>query len=250
MSWTIPSEKIIKPASGLVAAMALSGILRQAGFYDFTARDAEGLNVLIQLVGDIYAVLLAFAIFVIWGQFTEVENCVIREGDSLADILRLGAYLNADDRATIRRSMAAYTHQVVQYEWQSLGDGMRDEQADEFFSRFLNTVVEVTPRGEAEQLIHTRVLDLAARIREYHDERVAKTLTRIPPTLAGLVNTIAGVLRLLIFVYPFHHWLASASCIIIIAVVLFLANFVMMDTDNPLKGAWNVSSKPFSDLKI
>jgi VIT1/CCC1 family predicted Fe2+/Mn2+ transporter len=250
MKWTIPSDNIIKPASGLVTALALSGILRQAGFYNFTAREAEGLNVLIQLVGDIYAVLLAFAIFVIWGQFTEVENCVIREGDSLADILRMSAYLNAEDRATIRRSMAAYAHQVVQYEWQSLGDGMRDEQADEFFSRFLNTVVEVNPQSEAEGLIHTRLLDLAARIREYHDERVAKTLTRIPPTLAGLVKTIAGVLLLLIFVYPFHHWLAGISCIIVVAVVLFLANFVMMDTDNPLKGAWNVSSEPFSDLRL
>src|ERR1700720_2613995 len=132
----VPSEKIIKPAILLIAALAVYGILRQAGFYNFTAREAEGLNVLIQLVGDIYAVLLAFAIFVIWGQFTEVENCVIREADSLADILRLIAYLNADDRATIRRSVAAYTRHVLQYEWQSLGAGARDEQADEFFSRF------------------------------------------------------------------------------------------------------------------
>jgi hypothetical protein len=250
MNWTIPSENIIKPLSRLAAALVAYAILRQAGFYNFAAREAEGLNVLIQLVGDIYAVLLAFAIFVIWGQFTEVENCVIREGDSLADILRLVAYLNADDRSMIRRSMSAYAHQVVQYEWQSLGDGVRDEQADEFFSRFLNTVVEVTPRNEAEKLTHTRLLDLAEKIREYHDERVAKTLTRIPPTLAGLVNTIASVLLLLVFVYPFHHWLAGVSCLIIVAVVLFLANFVMMDTDNPLKGVWNVSSKPFSDLRL
>jgi hypothetical protein len=246
----VPSEKIIKPAILLIAALAVYGILRQAGFYNFTAREAEGLNVLIQLVGDIYAVLLAFAIFVIWGQFTEVENCVIREGDSLADLLRLGGYLNADDRATIRRAMAAYTHQVLQYEWQSLGGGARDEQADAFFSRFLNTVVEATPRSEAEQVICVRLLDLAQKTREYHDDRVAKTLTRIPPTLAGLVNTIASVLLLLIFVYPFHHWLAGVSCIIIVSAVLFLANFVMMDTDNPLKGVWNVSPKPFSDLRL
>src|SRR6202051_2467701 len=130
MIWTIPSEKIIKPAGRLVAALAVYGILRQAGFYNFTAREAEGLNVLIQLVGGIYAVLLAFAIFVIWGQFTEVENCVIREGDSLADLLRLGAYLNADDRSTIRRSMAAYTHQVLQHEWRRLGGGAPDQQSD------------------------------------------------------------------------------------------------------------------------
>ena len=46
MNWTIPSENIIKPLSRLVAALAVYAILRQAGFYNFTAREAEGLNVL------------------------------------------------------------------------------------------------------------------------------------------------------------------------------------------------------------
>jgi hypothetical protein len=250
MNWSVPFDKTIKPAIRFVAALVAYGLLRQAGFYNFTAREAEGLNVLIQLVGDIYAVLLAFAIFVIWGQFTEVENCVIRECDSLGDLLRFSAYLNADDRANIRKAMATYARHVVQYEWQTLGDGQRDERADQYFDRLSNTVVEVTPRNEAEQAIHTRLLDMAQKTREYHDERVAKTLTRVPPTLAGLVNTIAGVLLLLIFVYPFHYWLAGASCFTIVAAVLFLANFVMMDTDNPLKGVWNVSPQPFSDLKV
>jgi hypothetical protein len=84
MAWTLPTENILKLAARLVVALLLYAFLRNVGFYNFTAREAEGLSVLIQLVGDIYAVLLAFTIFVIWGQFTEVENCVIRECNSLA----------------------------------------------------------------------------------------------------------------------------------------------------------------------
>src|ERR1700689_5298369 len=108
MTWTLPTENILKLAARLTAALLLYAFLRNAGFYNFTAREAEGLGVLIQLVGDIYAVLLAFMIFVIWGQFTDVENCVIRECDSLDDLLRFSAYLNADAAATIRRAITAY----------------------------------------------------------------------------------------------------------------------------------------------
>jgi len=90
---------------------------------------------------------------------------------------------------------------------------------------------------------------MAQKASEHRDERVAKSLTRIPPTLAGLVNTIAGVL-LLIFVYPFHHWVTGVSCFTLVAVVLFLSDFVIRDTDNPLKGVWNVSSRSFSDIKL
>jgi len=250
MTWTIPAEKVSKTGLWLAAALALSAVLRQTGFYNFAAREVEGLNVLIQLVGDIYAVLLAFTIFVIWGQFTEVENCVMRECNLLDDLLRFSNYLNADAHAEIRKAMANYTRQVLRYEWPALGDGSKDQQTDELFSRFVNAVVQVKLTSEAEQPIYSRLVDMVQETSQRRDERVAKTLTRIPPTIASLVTTIARVLLLLVFVYPFHHWLAGAACFILVAVVLFLANLVMTDTDNPLKGIWNVSPQPFADLRL
>jgi hypothetical protein len=246
----VPSDKIAKPAAGLAAALLAYAGLRQAGFYDFTAGEAEGLNVLIQLIGGIYAVLLAFTIFVIWGQFNDVENCVIRECNVLTDLLRFSNYLNVEAASTIRKAMAAYTHHVLKYEWQALGDGKRDRQAEELFNHFMNAVAQSVPENEAEQVLKIRLLDMAHKASECREERVAKSLTRIPPTLAGLVNTIAFVLLVLIFVYPFHHWVAGGVCFMVVAFVLFLANFVMTDTDNPLKGVWNVSPQPFGELRV
>jgi hypothetical protein len=246
----VPVEKGIKAVGWLAAALLAYAGLRQAGFYNFTAHEAEGLNVLIQLIGGIYAVLLAFTIFVIWGQFNDVENCVIRECNVLSDLLRFSNYLNVEAAATIRKAMAAYTRHVLKYEWDALGDAKKDRQAEEFFNHFMNAVAQSIPENEAEQALHIRLLDMAQKASECREERVAKSLTRIPPTLANLVNTIAGVLLLLIFVYPFHHWLAGGACFTVVAFVLFLANFVMTDTDNPLKGVWNVSPQPFAELKV
>ncbi len=250
MSWIIPADKAARPALWLIAALAAYAVLRQAGFYNFTAREIEGLNVLIQLVGDVYAVLLAFTIFVIWGQFTEVDNCVIAESNSLDDLLRFSSYHNADAQSEIRRAMANYVRHVMQYEWQALGDGRKEPQTDQVFAHFLNAVTSATPKTESEQFVYTRLFDMLQRISERRDQRVAKSLTRIPPTLAGLVSAIAGVLLLLVFVYPFHYALTGAVCFALVAAVLFLADFVMTDTDNPLKGVWNVSPQPFADLRL
>jgi len=250
MTWTIPAENVRRNGLWLAAALLLSAGLRQIGFYNFTAREVEGLNVLIQLVGDIYAVLLAFTIFVIWGQFVEVENCVMRECNLLDDLLRFSNYLNSDARAEIRKAMANYTRQVLRYEWLALGDGRKDKQTVELFSHFVNAVVQAKLTSETEQSIYTRLVDMVQETSQRRDERVAKSLTRIPPTISSLVTTIARVLMLLVFVYPFHHWLAGATCFILVAVVLFLANLVMTDTDNPLKGIWNVSPQPFADLRL
>jgi hypothetical protein len=96
--------------------------------------------------------------------------------------------------------------------------------------------------------MHERLIDMARRTSEHRDDRIAKSLTQIPPTLIRLVDTMASALLLLVFLYPFRHWLAGLACFGLLALVLFLANLVMRDTDNPFNGIWNVSSKPFSDL--
>jgi fatty acid desaturase len=80
------------------------------------------------------------------------------------------------------------------------------------------------------------------------DERVAKSMTRIPPTLSGLVQMIAAVLWLLIYIYSFHNRSTGPLCYSVAALVLFIANFVMTDTDNPLKGLWNVRPDSFSEV--
>jgi len=238
-----------KPFAALAGALGLYAILRSAGFYDFTAREAEGLSTLVQLVGSIYAVLLAFVIFVIWGQFTDVEDCVIRECNSLDDVLRFSRYLDADSYANIRRAIANYSSHVLRHEWGALGDGRSDPQAETIFLKFLASVVEATPRTDGEQRMHARLIDMAQKASERRDERVARSLTRIPPTLSALVQTIASMLLLLVFVYPFRYWYTGAAGFVLVAALLFLANFVMVDTDNPLKGVWNVSSAPFGAIK-
>ncbi|HWC96006.1 MAG TPA: hypothetical protein VG456_04635 [Candidatus Sulfopaludibacter sp.] len=235
--------------AGLLAGLGLYAALRSAGFYGFTGRETEGLAILLQVVGDIYAVLLAFVIFVIWGQFTEVADCVMRECDSLTDVQRFSNYLDAESHAAIRRALSNYAAHVLRFEWDALGDGRADPQAEIVFSKLVASVVEANPQTDAQRQMHGRLIDMVREAGMRRGERVSKSLTRIPPTLVALVNTIAGALLFLVFLYPFHTWYMGGGGFLLVGALLLLANFVMMDTDNPLKGAWNVSPEPFNGLK-
>ena len=248
MNWKLALGNVWRLLLRLAGALIVQLLLRQAGFYQWTARDSAGLNLLIGPVGEVYAVLLAFTIFVIWGQFTEVENLVIRECNSLDDLVRFAAYLGADESAAIRRAVAAYAHRVLKYEWAALGEGRSDKQADELFVEILGGAVNANPATEAQKLIHARLLEMAQQTGSYRDERVAKSLTRMPPTLSGLVRSVAAALLLLVFAYPFQYEAIGALCFALVSLVLFLADFVMSDTDNPIRGVWNVSPKPFAVL--
>ena len=232
----------------LAAASAAYALLRETGLYDFTARESEGLNTLILLIGNIYAVMFAFVIFVIWGQFTEVENFVVREASSLRDLLRFGEYLGPDAARDIRRAVEDYVHRALKSEWEALGQRRRDKQAEAAFAALIDTVVELAPATPAQGAMHERLIEMVRRTSEHRDDRISKSLTQIPPTLIRLVDTMAAALLLLVFVYPFGHSLAGWACFSLLALVLFLANMVMRDTDNPFQGIWNVSSKPLANV--
>jgi hypothetical protein len=247
MNWTSSAEGI-KVAVRVVAVLGAYAIARSSGLHQLTAREVEGLNTLILLLGSIYGVILAFAIFVIWGQFSEVENCIMRECNSLHDILRFSSYLNADASHDIRRGVADYCQHVAKFEWAALGDGRRDKRADQTFGELVDAVVKANPADPAERTVYIRLIDMARKAGEHRDERVTKSLTRMPQTLLWFVNTIAAVLLLLVFCYPFHHWATGGAGFLLVAFVLILADVVMKDMDNPMRGLWNVSPRPFQEL--
>jgi len=248
MNWSAITAQLFKLLLQLAAAIAASWGLRQTGFYEFTAREAEGLNTVILLLGNIYAVMYAFVIFVIWSQWTDVENFVMRECNALTDLLRFADHLDPEAGHTIRRAVADYAQKVLKSEWRALGEHRRDKQTERTFSELMDAVIRTPPADPAADAIRQRLIGIVREAAEHRDERVTKSLTRIPATLNRLVDTMAGALLLLVFAYPFHHWLVGASCFTLLAVVLFLANVVMEDTDNPFNGVCNVSSQPFSDL--
>jgi hypothetical protein len=249
MNWKAVSSQLLARGALLAFAVSCYWLLRGTPFFEITARDSEGLNTFILLLGSIYAVMYAFVIYVIWGQFTDVEKFVMRECYSLDELLRFSRYVNADANRSIRRALADYAQAVLQSEWQALGKGARDVATENCFLTLMTAVIRTVPANAEEATIQQRLIDIAREAGEHRDERITKSLTRIPPTLMGFVNGLSTALLVLVFVYPFHYPVAGAACFVLVAMVLLLANIVMTDLDNPFNGIYNISSEPYARLK-
>src|SRR4051794_14620479 len=108
MNWKTIYTDVLRFVIMILAAALAYLLLRSTRLYEFTANEYEGLNTIILLVGGIYSVVFAFVIFVIWGQFTDVQNSVMRECNSLNDLLRFSDQLNPDAARDIHRAVADY----------------------------------------------------------------------------------------------------------------------------------------------
>jgi hypothetical protein len=222
--------------------------LRLAGFHKLFENDAEGLGVLLAIIGTLYSVVYAFATYVIWGQFAGVENEIQKESGALKDLILFSKGLKEETRDPIVRAVRSYARGVAESEWEALSRGEGTERTDKLFAEIIQSVTETKPGDESERVIHARLLEIADQASAHRDERLALSAKRIPSTLFVFVTLTAFTIVFLLFFFPFHNLALGLVSVAVTAMLMFFANFVLTDLDNPFEGTWNVNNNAFCDL--
>jgi hypothetical protein len=244
----VPQATRFRASWLMVLVAAIYAALRLAGFHKLFANDAEGISVLLQIIGTLYSVVYAFATFVIWGQFAAVENEILQEAGALKDLALFSRGLKETMRDPIVRAVRAYARGVIESEWRTLSRGEHTERTDKLFSGIVSSVTEVRPDAEGERSVYERLLEIANRASAHREDRLAISAKRMPRTLFLFVSLTALTILFLLFFFPFHNLGLGLVSIAIATLLLFFAHFVLTDLDNPFEGTWNVDSQPFEDL--
>jgi hypothetical protein len=244
----IPGRARLRGAKLIIGAAALYFMLRLLGFHKLFASDAEGIGALLQIIGTLYSVVYAFAIYVVWGQFASVENEMQKESGALKDLLLFSRPLKETMREPLIRAVKIYARGVAETEWRALSAGEDTDKTDKLFAAVISSVTDIKAEDDSERMIYQQLLDIANQASAHRDERLALSAKRMPRTLLLFVTLTASMILFLLFFFPFRNVALGVVAIAITTMLLFFAHFVLTDLDNPFQGTWNVGSKPFSDL--
>src|SRR5579859_3297485 len=110
----IPLSTRARGARLTVTAATIYLALGLAGLHRLLDGDGEGLGAMLQIIGTLYSVVYAFAIYVIWGQFAAVENEILKESGALKDLILFSKGLREVTRDPIVRSVRAYGRAVAE----------------------------------------------------------------------------------------------------------------------------------------
>jgi hypothetical protein len=157
----IPADKVFRCIKLVVLAGGVCLGLHLAGFQAWFASDAESVGALLQIVGTLYSVLYAFATYVIWGQFTAVENEILKESGALKDLLLFSNRLKANTREPMVRAVKSYARAVVDGEWRALANAEGTDKTDRLFSDLIASVTDAKPDDDTERMVYERLLDIA-----------------------------------------------------------------------------------------
>jgi hypothetical protein len=198
----------------------------------------------LQTVGTIYAVLLAFVVFVVWTQSNDARRLVERQADELADVLRLTAGLRGPVPGRVVTAARAYAREAAEGEWPLLAAGRSGARAAELFDQVWAELAAFEPGTAREEALFGEAV---ARFSEAGDAR-ADLLhcgrVRLPVLLWLLLLTGAAGTVGSMYLFGVERLGPLAAMTACLAGAVSFMLFLIWELDNPFRGDWRVSPAP------
>lgn len=160
-------------AGGIIGAgvlLALAGLLwvRRALPLDVLKAHHEVAGFLFGVLGVMYAVLLAFVVFVVWEQFEDAKIAASQEANQIGDLSRLAQGFPAPLRQAIWRQTRSYAGLVAGEEWEAMARGEMSPRAQGAMDALWRLYATIEPRTPGQSAIYAESL---ARLSQLSDDR-------------------------------------------------------------------------------
>ena len=198
----------------------------------------------LQTLGTIYAVLLAFVVFVVWTQQNEAWKLVEREADELADVLRIARLFPDPARSRVFTAARSYAREVIDNEWGTMAHGEASPRAAQLLDELWLALAGIEPHTGREEALYAEAV---ARFNDLGDARtdlLQSSRMRLPPTLWILLVT-GGIITVgSMYLFGLEHFWALALMTAAMAGGVSFVLFLIGDLDNPFSGDWQVRPEP------
>ncbi|MEO6777104.1 MAG: DUF4239 domain-containing protein [Kofleriaceae bacterium] len=236
----------------LVVGFSLLGVIGLCGFRAAVPNESlrgasDAVGNYLQTVGSIYAVLLAFIVYVVWGQFNDSRTYVEREATALVDLHRTASGLPRATRDHIQSALRGYVDDVLAKEWEAMARHHEDviEDVGTHLDHVWAAIHVCKPSNECQHTVYSEVLSRFNDLTDMRTSRLTSSRARIPIMMKFLLYLGALIVIgsiYLMAVDPFWvHVVMAGALSGAVAHILYL----IVDLDNAFSGQLQVSKGAF-----
>jgi hypothetical protein len=201
----------------------------------------------LQTVGTIYAVLMAFVVFVVWGQFNDARSYVEREANELCDLFRIAKGLPEHTQSAIADSLRRYCAAVLDEEWYAMSKN--DQPAMDRVATLLEGTWQAIhvcePLTECQKALHAEAMARFNDLSDLRTFRLTSARLRIPVGLRILLYSGAKITVLSMCLFAVEHFWVHALITAMLAGAIAHVLYIIADLDNCFAGDWVVPREAF-----
>jgi hypothetical protein len=201
--------------------------------------------------GTLYAVLLAFAVFVVWTDFKEAESNLELEANELADLYRMSQAFPDPFSTQIQNALLGYLTSVLNDEFPAMAEGRESPRTFDALQNIWNVYRTGGPTDSKSQVFYEKSIERLNEMGNNRRLRILKSHGTVPTILWCLLNS--GAILLVGFTYFFGLKNLRSQALMTAALAGFLAFslYLIYALNLPFAGLARVSPEPLQqELRI
>lgn len=223
-----------------ILAMAGPAIVRRYVPLDRLTANNQVAGFKFATVGVIYAVLLAFAILVVWERFNKADSDVANEASAAATVFRLSQGLDSDHGAAVRNATINYLKEAVGKDWPAMGRGASSNDVTMALSGIYDAVLKFHTIGSFESLVVAEILRDVDRISEMRRQRLVAASGTVPGIIWATLFIGAFVTIGFTLFFGTANLRAQTVMSGAVAILIFSGLLTVVAIDHPFAGTVKV----------
>jgi hypothetical protein len=197
-------------------------------------------------VGVFYAVLLGFAVIVVWEKFNDAESAVAQEASAAATIYRLAEGVEGEPAAALHQALAAYLEAAVTKDWPAMEVGDKSPEATRALSDAYSAILKYRPSDGHDSVVMAEILRQLDLVTQARRSRLVMASGVVPRILwmvlfGGAVLTIGFT-----FFFGASNVLAQMIMTGILSILILSGITTVVAIDHPFAGAARVRPEPLA----
>lgn len=211
---------------------------------DQLQKNHEVAGVTFGVLGAFYGLVLAFVIVAAWERFNDANSYALTEATALESLYKLGAAFSEPMRSKVDSAVLAYSHRVVDQEWQAMADNTFQGGkvgAHELWAAILSYHAV----DSREQTLVDKSIDQLNLISEARGERFNYYEQDLPSVVWTVIYL--GCLMTIGFSYFFGSKVFRAQVLMcgFFSILLGMTILAILELAHPYQGIVTISNEPF-----
>jgi hypothetical protein len=227
---------------GLPTGLAMLGpiLVRRYVTLDRLTANNEVAGFKFAVVGVLYAVLLAFAIIVVWEKFTDADNIVAREAGAATNVYRLSYGVAEAPATSLRARLSDYLAATISDDWPAMEHANESSSARRALDAVYGSVL-VSLSAQSHSALVAEILHQLDEITQARRSRLAAADGTVPGVIWPVLFGGAAVTIGFTFFFGSQNLLAQSFMTGLLSVVIFSGLWIVLVIDRPFSGAVTVT---------
>lgn len=231
----------------LTMALSFAGlvVVRRYVNVEWLKRQNEVASFFFLMIGTLYAVLIAFAVYVVWSEFQDAGTNLQHEANEVGDLSHMATAMPEPLRGQIHAALMEYMHAVLDDEFPAMNEDRDSPRTWKAMENLWNVYANAQPSTIKEQVIYAESMQGLNSLANDRRTRLFTSRGSVPLMLWYLL--LVGGILLIVFTFFFGHdsLLLQGAMTASLAGVLAFSIFLIFAYDSPFSGSSRVSPLPY-----